>query len=351
MKINEAAGVIYDAIFYSYIYFNKEKIYQRLKPYADKDSDIFAYYDQMRKGNQPLTPSEDFYPFFYVSLQEQSFMTAYFRKYFKFDTGTYADFLALFKDKHALKRALIFHYFDRYQDEIKLDQLIDGDVLAVTKAMVHLRTHGDRMNAFVRIFCDFDSLVEELVSYLEQLLHKVKLFHAKNKGVCDIAVENFCKKENLHVISKAYNLDTIKVEEQSFGISLFHPYIYMLQFDHPIMQGFVIGHQAYLAVPSHTAFRHVTAAMISRIYSNDIMESIIDALSVEDLTITQLSMRLHVSRTTIDRLIGDLYDDLAVLISKSNGNEKYYRVNPDFFLAGKEAFINKINVLMEKWRK
>lgn len=351
MKINEAAGVIYDAIFYSYIYFNKEKIYQRLKPYSDKDSDIFAYYDQMRKGNQPLTPSEDFYPFFYVSLQEQSFMTAYFRKYFNFDTSTYMDFFSLFQDKHALKRALIFHYFDRYQDDINLDQLIAGDVPAVAKAMVQLRDHGDRMNAFVRIFCDFDSLVEELVGYLEQLLHKVKLFHAKNKGLYDTAVENFCKNENLHILSKAYNLEKIKVEEQSFGICFFNPYICMFQFCGTKMKGFVIGHQAYLAVPKRMTLQNVTTAAISRIYCNDIMESIIDALSVEELTITQLSMRLHVSRTTVDRLIGDLYDDLAVLIAKSNGNEKYYRVNPDFFLAGKEALNKKIDVLMEKWRK
>lgn len=350
MKINEAAGVIYDAIFYNLIYFNKERVYQRLKICAVKDSDIFACYDQMRKGNQPLTPSEDFYPFFYISLQEQSFMTAYFRKYFKFDISTYRDFFSLFQDKHALKRALIFHYFDRYKDEINLDQLIDGDVLAVSKAMVHLREHGDRMNAFVRIFCDFDSLVEELVSYLEQLFHKVKLFHAKNKGLYGAAIENFCKKENLHVISKAYNLEKIKVEELSFGICFVHPYICMFQFCDSKMKSFVIGYHTYL-VTRQTICPTVTAAMISRIYSNDIMESIIEALSVEELTITQLSMRLHVSRTTTDRLIGDLYNDLAVLIAKSNGNEKYYRVNPEFFLAGKEALNKKIDVFLEKWRK
>ena len=278
-------------------------------------------------------------------------MTAYFRKYFNFDTGTYGDFLALFQDKRVLKRALIFHYFDRYQDEISLDRLIAGDVPAVAKAMVHVRDHGDRMNTFVRVFCDFDSLVEELVGYLEKLLHQVKLFHDKNKGLYVPAVEKFCKKENLHILSKAYHLDKMKVEEAYFGVSLFYPYIYMLQFCGTRMRGFVIGHQAHLVVLGHTAFRHVTATMISRIYSNDIMKSIIDALSVEDLTITQLSMRLYVSRTTIDRLVGDLYDDLAVLITKSNGNEKYYRVNPDFFLAGKEAFDNEIDLLMEKWRK
>ena len=155
VKINEAAGVIYDAISYNFIYFNKERVYQRLKIYAVKDSDIFAYYDQMRKANQPLTPSEDFYPFFYVSRQEQSFMTAYFRKYFKFDTSTYMDFFSLFQDKHALKRALIFHYFDRHQNEFNLDQLIAGDVPAVAKAMVHLWRH--RGGAAERPFDEGDS--------------------------------------------------------------------------------------------------------------------------------------------------------------------------------------------------
>ena len=276
-------------------------------------------------------------------------MTAYFRKYFKFDTSTYMDFFSLFQDKHALKRALIFHYFDRHQNEFNLDQLIAGDVPAVAKAMVHLREHGDRMNAFVRIFCDFDSLVEELVSYLEKLLHKVKLFHAKNKGLYDTAIENFCKKDDLHIISKEYNLDKIKAEELSFGICFVHPYICMFQFRDSKMKGLVIGYHTHL-ITRHTISPRVTAAMISRIYCNDIMESIIDALSVEDLTITQLSMRLHVSRTTVDRLIGDLYDDLAVLIAKSNGNEKYYRVNPEFFLAGKEALNKKIDVFLEKWR-
>ena len=92
-------------------------------------------------------------------------------------------------------------------------------------------------------------------------------------------------------------------------------------------------------------------SLISKIFSNETMLDIINALTVEPLTITQLSFKLYASRTTVDRLVGLLYDNMAVVVTKSNGNEKYYKINPEFFLAAKEVFNKKIDDLLLHWKK
>ena len=62
-------------------------------------------------------------------------------------------------------------------------------------------------------------------------------------------------------------------------------------------------------------------------------------------------MQLHVSRTTIDRLVNLLHNECAVAVSRVEGNEKYYRINPEYFLVAKNKFDIVFEELAERWRK
>lgn len=355
---HEVPGVIYDVIYYNIVYFNKERIYERLKPYSEKDSEIFEYYYKFRKRNYSITPPDDFYPFFYVSQQEQSFITEYFRKNFKLDTGSYDSFFSILKNKSFMKRQLIFHFFEHLQDQINLDQLVKGQTDQVALAMIHLRNHGTKMRSFIRVFLDFNTLVDELIAYLNKLTQQVILFHDKYKSIYDATISNFCKKEVFNKYIKMIGMESAKSSEVVYSVCLFHPYIVLSQFCGDKISGILLGCSysvfsrclsGYLGnqgVPTHVNYRS-----IAYILSNKTLEDIVIALNVEDLTITQLSVKLYISRSTVDRMIGFLYDELAIISSRKTGTERYYRVNPNFFIAGKESISCRIDTLMEQWQR
>ena len=341
-------GIIYDAITYSTIYFCRDAMYKIMRLYANKEEDIFFYYDKFREAKGSITPPDDLYPFFYFGNKGPTVITEYFRRNISLETGTLNDFINELKKVAYFKRFVVFYYLDEYKKDIRIEDVIKKDPVSVARAMVLLRDHGSKTDTFIRLFYDFESLTEELIQYFQILFHKLKILHQKNKNLYENAVQNFNKKENITVLQKSRGLKDFDINKQVYGVSLIHPFVCAIQFTGG---GGLIGYRVNCVFPVNESYKHVNISLISKIFSNETMLDIINALTVEPLTITQLSFKLYASRTTVDRLVGLLYDNMAVVVTKSNGNEKYYKINPEFFLAAKEVFNKKIDDLLLHWKK
>lgn len=347
MIINDYTGIIYDFIMYNIIYFCKTAVYENFKQFADKDSDIFLYYNEFHNDKNSITPKDDLYPFFYFNNQGASFITETFRKDFDFSKDTFIEFINILQNKKLLKRRIIYYYFDEHKDKLSVESLISGDAVAITEAMSYLQHHGFKAKTFVRVFWDFDNLVDELIRYFEHMVHKLRIFHAKHKDVCNASIKRFCSEENVNTFNRSHPRFYFNPDKQIFGISLFNPYVTIYQYGEKNFNGFIIGWNSFVCLSIFANYDHITYSSISKIFANEVMDDIINALSEEELTITKLSMKLNVSRTTVDKFVRILYDELAILISDSNGNEKYYKVNPKFFIVAKDEFNKKINNLIE----
>jgi len=347
MTINHYTGVMSDTIYYNVIFFNQDTIRTQSKLYAEKEDDIFLFYDEIRKGKNVIDPPESLYPFFFYDIKIPCVVTEYFHKKFDFFMNKHTDFSSIFKDVDYFKRFVFFFYLEQHK-EININAALKGDTIEIGKALVAMRQHGERANTFVYLFNNFDQLVEELIRYLNKLHHKMKLFHGKKKGHYQETIDRFCSNDNINILKKTYGIkDKVNILKQTFSVSFMQQYRYLLSSkNNDSNYSFVVGYRSHVVVPKYLNYNFLTPITAAIIYTNPLMNSIIRALKKEELTITKLAIKLAMSRATADRLIGILYDDLAIQITRTIGNEKYYRLNPEYFLAIKSVLVQDIDDIL-----
>lgn len=350
MTINNYTGVIYDVINYNVIYFNKESIHSQLKIYAKKDEDIFAFYDEFRKGKHAVTPPENLYPFFFYDIKAPCVLSQYFYKKFDYFSDTYVEYFNTFQNIEQFKRYVFFFYLEQYRDKINIEAVIEGDKKEITKASVAMRYHGERANTFIDLFYDFESAVNELIKYLKRLLHKMKLFHSKKKGLYQAAIEKFINSDNVNPFKKVNNIkDEVKFSKQLFAVCFMNRYVILYKGKTGTSEySFIVGSDCCQSIRKNADYSYLTYAAVSKVFAHEITDDIIKELTREELTITKLSMKLNTARTTVNKFVGFLYDELAIQVSRANGNEKYYRLNPEYFLVAKRILNEKIdNILLD----
>ena len=347
MTINHYTGVLHDLISYNIFFFNRENSRIRAKVYAERDDDIFVYFDEMRKSKHFLDPPESLYPFFFFDMRTPCVTKEYFHKNFDFFTGTDVTFFNLFKDVNAWKRYVFYFYLEGHKD-INVEAVIAGDAVEISNAILAMRHHGDRAKTFVNLFHNFEQLTEELVKYLKQMHHKINLFHVKRKGLYEEVIERFCSNENIKILKKSYNIKSeVKLPKQTFSVCFINQYTFLYKHKNNASDySFILGYNSHLVPPRSVNYKFLIPETASLIYTNPLVKDIMMALKKEELTITKLSMKLPISRPTVDRLIGVLYDDFAVHISRTNGNEKYYKLNPEYLLAIKSVIVEDIDDML-----
>lgn len=325
----------------------KTEYARNLRVYAEKEDDIFAFYDEMRSNRHHINPPENLYPFFFYDVKMPCVITEYFRIKFDFFAGTATSFFSLFNNVE-FRRYVCYFFLEKYRDNIDIEAVIKGNIIEVGKALVAMRHHGDRAETFVQLFYNFEQLLDELVNYLKKLHQKMNLFHAKKRGLYQEAIEKFCSSDNINILKKTYDIKSgIKLTNQIFSVCFMQQYIFLHR--HKNNQedySFIVGCNSNIAVHKFLDYRHVTYITASKIFANDIANDIVTALEKEELTITKLAIKLKASRTTMDRVIGILYDDFAIQITRTNGNEKYYKLNPEYFLVAKAVLGQRIDNIL-----
>ena len=348
MKYNAEPGIIYDAIVYNNIYFCKDAMFKNIRPYIGNDEDVFRYYNEFLKTKNLKSPPDDFYPFFFFQNMGPCVLTTYFNKNFNFFTGTKNDFLDLFKDTAKFKRFVIFYYLEKYADNIDIDKVINSDIVAVSKALVLLRDHGSYMESFIRVFCDFNALVDDLMQYLDSLIEYVKKFHQKYKDIILKAIEDFTDSQVFEAFLKKVGIKKpVKLSEQTFSGCLLHQTVLKFQLQDDNF-AFVLSTYAFKTVLLYMQFKNIDECSLSKLFANPIICDIIKELAKQELTISKLSYKIHISRTTVDRFVCYLRSEFAIIISRTDGKEKYYKLNPEYFIAAKNSFDKMYENLIER---
>ncbi len=350
MNFNPAPGIIYDAIMYNVIYFSKEKVFEKIRFFLDSDGEAFVNYNKFRKSQGVIDPPETFYPFFYYDGERPCALSKCFINHYTFYNGTFKDFLSILNDKAQFKRIVLFHLLEPYQDQLDIEAVLGEDPKAITEAVVLLRSHGSSLQSFVRLFHDFDEVTNELGKYMETLVFRLRRFHKTHNGEAIAAIERFLVPEVIKVYVKKTGTDkSVKIEEQIFSVSLLHPAVFIWQ-HRGEKYAYVISANACRDTMRMPVYNNITSLSIAKLFANETIYDIIKELVKGEQTITRLSMRLHVSRTTVDRLVNYLHDEFAVDLVRMEGNEKYYRVNREYFLSAKSKFDAMFEELLKQWR-
>ena len=348
LKFNPVPGIIYDSIVYNIFYFCKDAFYKNVRKYVENNQDVFFNYDKFCSLKTLPIPDETFYQFFYIDGTKPCVLSKCFANYYDHFNGTYENFLHILKDKKHLKRVLVYYFLEQYREEIDLEKVIEGNPLAVTEAVVLLRSHGSYMKVFAYLFHEFDSVVDELIEYFKNLFSVLVRFHTKHKTEVKEAINQFLSSNVVDIYVKSVGIEkNVKMDEQSYSVTLLHPTVIICWY-RKNDYFFILAAGAYKSVPIPSIiYNNITNNSLIKVFSNDM---IIKRLAKGDLTISKLSQQLHISRTTVDRLVNELHNEFAVYVSRSVGKEKYYKFNPEFFFVAKDKFDFMFDDLMSRWK-
>ena len=342
-KYNDYAGVIYDSIYYNIVFLNKDRIIKSLLRLEKHESEILKYYNKFKNGIGNIEPDENFYPLFYYDIGNPSVMSEYFRQHFDLRNGTFLDYLELIKDVRRFKRFVFLHYTEPFQKNVNIEAVIKGDSVEIGKVLVALSDaqKGKWANTYVRLFYNFEELAKELLEYMKILIDRMNLFHLKNKRFVKATIDTLCIKENANLCKKLCNIEeNVDLSKQIYSVCFMNKYFIMKHY-HGTKYNLMIGIDSAYHLHEFMTYRYVTGVSASRLISNEIMHSMVQALRKEDMTITQLSKELNISRPTADRFINILKSELAITMSKKESNEKYYQLNLNYFKAAQKV-LNEI---------
>ncbi len=347
-------GIMYDVISYSVIYFNRDS-YNNVKTYySDKSVDTFKYYDIFRQGKRRLDPPDFLYPFFYFFSDTKkhftnfSLLQSYFLNSYNFLSFELSDFLASIRTP-AFKLFCINYYFKNYTDRLSIDGLMAGSVDDCMQAMAILHKHGENLQYFHQLIRSFDSLVVPLTEYLENCYARMSSLYAQfGQSLFDEVYTNYLK--NTDVINKAQNLTQDELEHIEFYT--FHLIDHLMLFPHKPYNShsamFFFGVSSLENVLGWANYSNIDVFSFCSAFGNEIKKDIIMQLAEKEQTISQLASALFTSRSTINRYVVSLYENLVIQISKKIGTETYYSLNPRYFVIVRKKVEDIFDLINQK---
>ncbi|MFQ9798068.1 MAG: winged helix-turn-helix domain-containing protein [Clostridia bacterium] len=164
-------------------------------------------------------------------------------------------------------------------------------------------------------------------------------------------IHTFTSADTSSQVKRACMIDNeVNLESQTYSVCYLNQY-------HLIMRrstkgkkpfSFVLGCDYSDVLFRAINYQYITIYSVIKSYGNDTKIEIIRELSKREMTISQLSRKLHLSRSSIGRYVEDLVEEVAVVRVKRVGADIYLRLNPEYFIQSKSAFINYVdNILLE----
>ena len=348
MNINESLGILYDTLFYNVVYFNRKAVEARLSSLTHKKTDTILYnYDSFRiKKNLP-NPPDSLYPFFHYSKHFHCVLTKLVLEKTDFFGDSISDFFQKLEDKRFFKQYVVTHYLHTFED-VNMQRVLLAEGESIAKALT-LLSESIKIDYFYYMFYHFNQLADQLISYLKSLLIEVEKFHAKNKDKADI-IHTFISADTTSQVKRACMIDDeINFENQTYSVCYLDQYLIMkrsTQGKKPF--AFLLGCNYSDVLSQAIDYRYITIYSVIKSYGNDTKLDIMRELSKKEMTVSQLSRKLHLSRSSIGRYVEDLVEEVAITRVKKGGADIYLRLNPEYFIHSKTVFIDYVdNILLE----
>ncbi|MDR2530714.1 MAG: helix-turn-helix domain-containing protein [Oscillospiraceae bacterium] len=342
MKFLPEPGLLYDAISYGLIYFNHNIVKQRKRNAANESPLMF--FDKFHIGKRKIEPPQTLYPFFWFNNRRATLMYSYFSQFFNFDCPDVPGFLATLKTRE-FRSFCVNYYLAPFASKLNLERVAAGDPAECIRAIACLADQVTELTSFVDFFVDFDSLASELEYFLAESYRRLEGFH---KGYSELVKD---LRRELEVSGDAIK----RMQNIDANHSMLHDSYTIHLMEHSVVFALRIGEDRYIfcmGASSRRTITHwggyydITMQSFGNSFGNEFMYKIIQELRKGDDTITMLSKKLYISRSTIDRCMSRLYDELIVRIAKKVGTEIYYALDPDYFVVARERILNEIDSIL-----
>ena len=299
-------------------------------------------------GSKKLpNPPDSLYPFFHYSEHYYCVLTKLVLEKTEFFGDSISDFFQKLEDKRFFKQYVVTHYLHTFED-VNMQKVLLAEGESIAKALT-LLSQSIKIDYFYYMFYHFNQLVDQLISYLKSLLIEVEKFHAKYKDKADI-IYTFTSADTSSQVKQVCMIDNeVNLESQTYSVCYLNQYLIMRRSTKGKKPfSFVLGCDYSDVLFRAINYQYITIYSVIKSYGNDTKIEIIRELSKREMTISQLSRKLHLSRSSIGRYVEDLVEEVAVVRVKRVGADIYLRLNPEYFIQSKSAFINYVdNILLE----
>lgn len=353
MRFLPEPGLLLDVISYTLMYFNHDS-YQREKIlYSDKTTDTFKYYDSFRQGKRRLDPPDLLYPFFSFNDAKSSYssvspLLSYFLNVFDFSTVDLKTLLDALSTE-GFREYCLNYYFQSFSDRLSIGGLDAGNADDCMKALLVLQKQGERLELFYPFLRDFRSLIGPLRDYLEECYGRIASFHAQFGPELAAGVRGDYL-ANAESVDRSLDLKPGDGGEASdYTVHLINHMVLFHQTVRGTGKGvYFLGLSSVENVVGWTNYSSLDLLSFCNAFGNEIKRDIIMQLVQEEQTVSQLAAALYTSRSTVNRYVVSLYENLVIQISKKVGTETYYSLNPKYFLIAKEKVSSVIDYIIEK---
>lgn len=344
-------GIMLDVLEYNVTYFSQHLHEYRERTIFPREDEPLLYYNHFRTGRNKMEPSSKFFPFFcYQPVYLETYpMFYYFWDHYDFANNDSPGFLDSLRSEEFRRYCLRFYLRD-YQNKIDVDAIMRNDIKNSLRAMALFSRSGSNVDCFVDYLCSFNELVDELVPYLTECYKKMKSLHNH------VAPKLFDKVDSItarheETLRRIHDIpESEKLDDQHYTIHLIE------NFDLLCKRYKDSSSQHYLIFMSENHEKMLmhwgdTSAISLCSFGQDIGSQnkydIVQELRKGERTASELSRILYISRSTIDRCLKSLQENLVVTVSKKIGTGIYFALNPKYFFAAKVRLARDINGILE----
>ena len=349
MEINRTAGIVFDAVYYSVISCSKERFCSYVKIFAKNEDDILEHYHAFTK-KYTIAPGDDLRLFFIFDTEYPNIIISYIDENFPdFNYAPQTVLNLLKSDTEKFRKFAYRQALKPFEKDVNIEAVIKEDASSKALAVALLASvHTDFPMPVHKFFYDFGAVVDQLISYLDEIFHKMGIFRDKRKSICETAVNDFINSDRVNEANKLiYEGDIKDFAKQSYIVSLFNRFV-IKGSEKNRKVTLIIGDKRDSLPIAISIYKHITAVSLSSVFTLEINRAIINALKTGEKNITQLLHITKFSRTHISDHINMLKDELAIRVSRKDGNEAYYEINDDYFKAAKLVMGEELDSIVNR---
>ena len=346
MKNTPEAAIMYDMISYSVIYFNKSTAVEFLKRETgipDEDTLLQAYREFSASCHLEVPPNV--YPFFYFNGTISCPLSKMWSDYFK----TYQQYRQQICNIHAFKSFIIKYFFENLVGEEDTEKIIKGDGETIARSLslltVSLHLDANLVPIFSNICYHFADLVKSLLAYLDRLQVILRQYHVKRMPQSNrILREFFSNEDQQNLFRKSYELEeNIRLKEQVYSICYIQPYVQTFSTRDKREYVFLFGYLMLHCIEDRIHYGYINAVHALQVFGKVYTHDVLECLKSGNKTISQIARIMHISRTSISRLIYVLADELVL---KSYKKEIYYELNYEYLKHARTKIIRYLDELL-----
>ncbi len=328
MIFDSSIGKVYDTIFFSIAFFNRDNADFQARVRKHTDLNLTEIYFREVKEKVDVLPSM-LAPFFYTDQDSQSMISQLFTDRFPMLDGKIDNlFEAIKSNKASLRQNLLALFADD------------------SKRYAFLESVSFSVDQTALLFGEFDQTIEILCDYLKTVYQAVEQLHSNHQD----KISEFCKRSESdagkHFLAEVTKFPVEKIENATFAYSLLNQYMecFFARSDKIV---FLLGivYDKFV-IPNEDSFAEVDNFLIA--CSGERRVKMIHALIENgEMTGSQMAKYLGCPPTTLTRPLSILLENNIIYLSRREGIQSFYRLNVELFKKIIPSFNHMFNKILE----